>query len=160
MELVKNIFFNTDKLTPNNKIKISYTGKFFQDNSKKVYIRYGFGENWDNIVESEMVKSELGFQIELELEDNTTFNFCLKNEKDEWDNNGGENYIFTIEHPDTALVATYADEFSLIKPRKLRKSYLYSKKIRLAIYKMLIMFPKIISGNYKKKTSYLDDLEK
>ena len=32
MELVKNIFFNTDKLTPNSNIKISYTGKFFQDN--------------------------------------------------------------------------------------------------------------------------------
>ena len=33
MELVKNIFFNTDKLVENSKIKISYTGKFFQDNS-------------------------------------------------------------------------------------------------------------------------------
>ena len=27
MELVKNIFFNTDKLTQNSTIKISYTGK-------------------------------------------------------------------------------------------------------------------------------------
>lgn len=30
MELVKNIFFNTDKLVENSKIKISYTGKFFR----------------------------------------------------------------------------------------------------------------------------------
>ena len=29
MELVKNIFFNTDKLIENSKVKISYTGKFF-----------------------------------------------------------------------------------------------------------------------------------
>ena len=43
MELVKNIFFNTDKLTPNSKIKISYTGAFFQNESEKVFIRYGFG---------------------------------------------------------------------------------------------------------------------
>lgn len=35
MELVKNIFFNTDKLIENSNVKISYTGKFFQDNSKK-----------------------------------------------------------------------------------------------------------------------------
>ena len=35
MELVKNIFFNTDKLVPNSVVKISYTGKFFQDASKK-----------------------------------------------------------------------------------------------------------------------------
>ena len=77
MELVKNIFFNTDKLTPNNKIKISYTGKFFQDKSEKVFIRYGFGENWDNLVEKEMTPSELGFQIEIELENSSTFNFCF-----------------------------------------------------------------------------------
>lgn len=158
MELVKNIFFNTDKLTPNNKIKISYTGKFFQDNSTNVFIRYGFGENWENIVEAEMTKSELGFQLELVLEDNTTFNFCFKNEKNEWDNNGGENYIFTIEHPDTAMILSASDEFALIKPRRLRKSYIYSKKIRLAIYKMLIILPKLISGNYKKKKNILDDL--
>ena len=158
MELVKNIFFNTDKLTPNNKIKISYTGKFFQDNSTNVFIRYGFGENWENIVEAEMTKSELGFQLELVLEDNTTFNFCFKNEKDEWDNNGGENYIFTIEHPDTAMILSSSHEFALIKPRRLRKSYIYSKKIRLAIYKMLIILPKLISRNYKKKKNILDDL--
>ena len=39
MELVKNIFFNTDRLVPGTKVKISYTGKFFQDNSEKVFIR-------------------------------------------------------------------------------------------------------------------------
>ena len=159
MELVKNIFFNTDKLTPNNKVKISYTGKFFQDGSTDVFIRYGFGENWEHLVEAGMVKSELGFQIELELEDNTTFNFCFKNGKNEWDNNGGENYIFTIEHPDTALFSTNSDEFGLIRPRKLRKSYLYSKKIRLAIYKMLIIIPRLISGNFRRKKNILEDLD-
>ena len=150
MELVKNIFFNTDKLTPNNKIKISYTGKFFQDKSEKVFIRYGFGENWDNLVEKEMTPSELGFQIEIELENSSTFNFCLKNEKDEWDNNDGQNYIFTIEHPETALIVTNIDEFGLMHPRRLRKSYIISKKIKLAIYKILVTIPKLITGHYKK----------
>ena len=157
MELVKNIFFNTDKLTPNNKIKISYTGKFFQNKSEKVFIRYGFGENWDNLVESEMTLSELGFQIEIELENSSTFNFCLKNEKDEWDNNEGQNYIFTIEHPETALIVTNIDEFGLMYPRRLRKSYIISKKIKLAIYKILITIPKLITGNYKKKQKNLEN---
>ena len=31
MELVKDIFFNTDKLIENTKIKISYVGKLFQE---------------------------------------------------------------------------------------------------------------------------------
>ena len=42
MELVKNIFFNTDKLVENSKVKISYTGKFFQDASEEVFFHYGF----------------------------------------------------------------------------------------------------------------------
>ena len=31
MELTKNIFFNTDKLVENSKVKISYTGDLFQN---------------------------------------------------------------------------------------------------------------------------------
>lgn len=151
MELIKNIFFNTDKLTPNSIVKISYTGKFFQDKSEKVFIRYGFGESWEDLVEEEMKPSELGFQIEIKLIDSTTFNFCFKNEKDEWDNNNGQNYVFSIEHPETALVVTNIDEFGLMQARRLRKSYIIYKKIRLAIYKILASVPKLVTGNYKKK---------
>ena len=148
MELIKNIFFNTDKLTPNSKVKISYTGKFFQDNSKQVYIHYGFGNEWEGTTDENMVKTELGFQIEIDLLDSPTFNFCFKNEKDEWDNNYGNNYIFKIEHPETSLLVLS----EMAKPSKgLRKSYIWSKKIRLAIYKILIYIPKLISGNYKRK---------
>ena len=62
MELTKNIFFNTDKLVENSKVKISYTGKFFQDGSEDVYLHYGFGMNWDNLNDIKMEKTELGFQ--------------------------------------------------------------------------------------------------
>lgn len=41
MELTKNIFFNTDKLLQNSKVKISYTGTFFEDGSEEVFIHYG-----------------------------------------------------------------------------------------------------------------------
>lgn len=149
MELVKNIFFNTDKLTPNTKVKISYTGKFFQDGSTNVYIHYGFGNSWDGLVDDEMTKTELGFQIEVDLLDKDTFNFCLKNEKGEWDNNNNQNFIFIIERPETSLVLLEDPDIPTI--RRLRKSYIMSKKIKLAIYKMLIYVPRLISGNYKKK---------
>ena len=42
MELSKNIFFNTDKLIENTVVKISYTGKFFQEGAEEVYIHYGW----------------------------------------------------------------------------------------------------------------------
>ena len=149
MELTKNIFFNTDKLTPNTTVKISYSGKFFQDNSEEVYIHYGFGENWEELHDVKMERSELGFQTEIELIKSDTFRFCFKNEKEEWDNNDGENYIFPIEHVETDLIVQ-ENSFSLTSPRKLRKSYILTKKIKLAIYKIITYLPRLVSGNYKK----------
>ena len=149
MELVKNIFFNTDRLTPNTNVKISYIGKFFQDKSEHVYIRYGFGQEWENLIEAEMEKTELGYQVELTLEDSPTFNFCFKNEKDEWDNNDGDNYIFIIEKPELSLMVI--DNQDMMTRKGLRKTYIWSKKIRIAVYKMLIYLPRLITGNYKKK---------
>ena len=151
MELVKNIFFNTDRLTPNTNVKISYIGKFFQDESKQVYIHYGFGNDWENIVEAEMTKSELGYQIEIDLIDKPTFNFCFKNGSEQWDNNEGQNYIFPIEKVQTELIVLADEPTSLGVTKKLRRSYLWSKKIRLAVYKLITYLPKIISGNYRRK---------
>ena len=150
MELTKNIFFNTDKLTPNSTVKISYTGRFFQDSSSDVFIHYGFGSNWDGLNELKMEKTELGFQIELNLLDSDLLCFCFKNENNDWDNNDGNNYTFPIEHVELSLVPQ-EDVFSLAAPRKLRKSYLISKKIRIAIYKIITYLPRLVSGNYKKK---------
>ena len=151
MELVKNIFFNTDKLIENSKVKISYVGELFQNNSEEVYIHYGFGLNWDGLNELKMEKTELGFQAEITLPESETFNFCFRNSNNEWDNNNCENYIFPIEKLELALVLK--DDSSLDKPRRLRKSYIWSKKIRLAVYKIITYLPKIISGNYKRKIS-------
>lgn len=151
MELVKNIFFNTDKLTQNSTVKISYTGKFFQDGSEEVYIHYGFGLLWENLAEVKMEKTEIGFQTEISLTDAESFNFCLRNEKGEWDNNNGANYIFPLEKVETDLVVVPTTENALSTHRRLRKSYIYSKKIRIAIYKIITYLPKIISGNYKRK---------
>lgn len=151
MELVKNIFFNTDRLTPNTNVKISYIGKFFQDESKQVYIHYGFGNDWENIVEAEMTKSELGYQIEIDLIDKPTFNFCFKNENGDWDNNDGDNYIFTLEKPELSLMVIESNGLEVKK--RLRKTYLWSKKIKIAVYKMLIYLPRLITGNYKKKSN-------
>ena len=150
MELLKNIFFNTDKLVQNSTVKISYTGKFFEDNSEKVFIHYGFGDNWDNLSEVEMEKTELGFQTEITLLESSTFNFCLKNENGEWDNNNGQNYIFELESPCQELIVT-DNSYGLDRPNRLRKTYLWSKKIRIAVYKIIRYIPKLLTGNYKRK---------
>ena len=153
MELIKNIFFNTDKLVENSKIKISYTGTFFQDASKDVFFHYGFGNNWDNVQDVKMEKTELGFQTEVELCSSETLDFCFFNEKGEWDNNSGNNYIFPIEKKPVELIVLEDEPVSLGSARKLRKSYIWSKKIRLVVYKIITYLPRLISGNYRKKAS-------
>ena len=151
MELSKNIFFNTDKLIENTKVKFSYTGNLFNDGSKEVFIHYGFGINWDNINEIQMERTELGFQAEVELIESDTFNFCFRNDNNVWDNNEGQNYVFQIEKLPTELLVLDDEPVSLGSAKKLRRSYLWSKKIRLAVYKIITYLPKIISGNYKRK---------
>ena len=153
MELVKNIFFNTDKLIENSSVKISYTGKFFQEGAEKVYAHYGFGSQWENVNEVEMEKTELGFQTEIQLKEGDSFNLCFKSENGEWDNNENENYIFALEKPSTELVVLEDEPKAIGTSRKLRRSYIWSKKIKLAVYKIITYLPKIISGNYKRKAN-------
>ena len=153
MELTKNIFFNTDKLVENSKIKISYIGKLFQDSSNEVFIHYGFGSNWDNVTDIKMEKTELGFQAEINLLEGETFNFCFRNENENWDNNDGNNYIFPLEKIQNELLVLEDEPVSLGSARKLRRSYLWSKKVRLAVYKIITYLPKLISGNYKRKVT-------
>lgn len=153
MELTKNIFFNTDKLVENTKIKISYTGKLFQDNAEEVYIHYGFGLLWEDVKDVKMEKTELGFQAEIELLEADTFNFCFKDSNNNWDNNVNQNYIFPIEKQPLSLMVQEDNGENMLPTRKLRRSYIWSKKIRLAIYKVITYLPKIISGNYKRKVN-------
>ena len=155
MELSKNIFFNTDKLIGNTVVKISYTGKFFQEGAEEVYLHYGFGLEWNGLSEVKMEKTELGFQAEILLSDDDTFNFCLRNSNNEWDNNEGSNYVFDIEKNVLDLVIKTEDT-ALCTRKKLRKTYLWSKKVRIAVYKIITYLPKIISGNYSRKVKNVD----
>lgn len=155
MELVKNIFFNTDKIISGEKVKISYVGYLFQIQSQDVYLHYGFGLNWDNVNEIKMEKTELGFQCEIDVLDGGSLNLCFRNETGIWDNCFGQNFIFPIEehkkevNEETSLVVVENTGMEIHKG--LRKSYIWSKKIKLAVYKIIKFFPKIVSGNYKRK---------
>lgn len=149
MELSKNIFFNTDRLVQTSKVKISYTGTLFQENAEEVFIHYGFDNDWKELNEIQMKKTDLGFQAEIELPTYDTLNFCFRDGNNNWDNNNTANYVFPIEKSETALAIR--EELAVETRRHLRRSYIWSKKIRLAVYKLLVYVPKLISGNYKRR---------
>lgn len=149
MELLKNIFFNTDKLIEGSSVKISYTGSLYTENTTDVYLHYGYDNEWKELNEIKMEKTDLGYQAELVLLPFHTLNLCFRDNNSNWDNNNNANYIFDISPAKTDLILH--EETSIDTRKHLRKTYIWSKKIRLAIYKMLIYVPKIISGNYKRK---------
>ena len=68
----------------------------------------------------------------------------------EWDNNNSNNYIFPIEQTELSL-ATLDDEFSLHLNKKLSRFYLWKKKVKISVYKIINYLPKLITGNYKRK---------
>ena len=146
MELFENIFFNTDKLTPYITVKITYAGKFFEDKSKEVFLHYGFNNNWEKAKDIKMEKSDLGYQAEIQLNNDKKLNICFFNEKNEWDNNDSNNYNFPIEEAEFSLISL--DE-NLLPSRKLSKFYLWKKKIKIRFYKII----RFITGNYKRKVS-------
>ena len=145
MELVKNIFFNTDKLVENSNIKISYTGKFFQENSEEVFIHYGFGLNWDGLNEIKMEKTELGYQALIYLNGQDSLNFCFKNGKGEWDNNEGKNYVFEIAPLPKDLIVV--QESSLAEPQKEHKIKQIWEKVKYSVVAAIKYLPKLFSFN-------------
>lgn len=156
MELVKNIFFNTDKIIENSKLKISYVGDLYQNGSEQVFLHYGFGLQWDEVTDIKMEKTELGFQCEIDIKEYESLNLCFRNSNNEWDNNNGENYIFDIEKvskEDENLALIVAEDAGMQIHKGLRKSYIWSKKVRIAVYKIIKFFPRIVSGNYRRRVS-------
>ncbi len=97
MELFKNVFLNTDKVIENTEIKLTYAGRLFQNGSNQVILHLGFGQNWENSQDIEMEKTALGYQANINVIASDALNFCFKNEFNDWDNNEGQNYSFSIE---------------------------------------------------------------
>ena len=67
MELVRNIFFNTDKLIRDETVKISYTGELYQRDCQNAYIHFTFGNDWSQKLDIPMKRTSLGFQTEITL---------------------------------------------------------------------------------------------
>ena len=66
------------------------------------------------------------------------------------------NYVFPLEKVTQELIVLDDEPKAIGVARPLRKTYLWSKKIKLAVYKLITYLPKIISGNYTKKAKNND----
>ena len=149
MDLNRNIFFSNDKIVENSSVKISYCGSLFQNDAEEVYIHYGYGLLWSDVSEKKMEKTDIGFEVELDIPTTDLFNCCFRDNNSVWDNNEGHNYTFEVEKNE--LVITKKSDV-VLPARRLRRGYLLGKKLKLLFYKIITYTPQFLSGTYKKKT--------
>ncbi len=95
MEFTKDIYFD-NSLTNGKAAKITYSGMLYKQGSQCINLVSGFGENWENTTTKPMQKIENGFEVDMEIKDYDTFNFCFSNENNCWDNNNSFNYVSPI----------------------------------------------------------------
>jgi hypothetical protein len=96
-----NVNVEPTPITAGQKIKIDYEGELTEKEADQVYLHagVGFGDGWEDVTDIEMVETEDG-QWTAQLKINTTerFNFCFKDNADNWDNNGGTNWSFEVHN--------------------------------------------------------------
>ncbi len=90
---------NTDSLKPKNIVEITYKGLLAQSGADEVYMRCGssYTKDWNDIQDIRMTKvGEDAFRAQTLVQDGTVFNLCFRDSAQNWDNNSGSNYSFTI----------------------------------------------------------------
>ncbi len=93
------IQINTDRIKPSNVVEVTYKGLLAQSGADDVFLHCGSSDlnEWKDVQDIRMVKvSEDQFKAQALIQDGTFFNVCFRDNAQNWDNNAGSNYIFTI----------------------------------------------------------------
>lgn len=82
------------------RVEIQYDGLLARSGAQQVYLHAGFGNNdsWNNVMDIKMNRQGKRFVTHLSIEDETRFNFCFKDNAQNWDNNSGRNWCFEIHN--------------------------------------------------------------
>lgn len=88
--LSKKVLYSGDNL------KVSYAGLLVQAGAKNIFLHVGFGDNWENSSFIPMKLEQGIFMAELGILDSKNFGVCFKDCAENWDNNSGENYVYSI----------------------------------------------------------------
>lgn len=149
------VYFDTDKLIEGRTVKLTYKGSLATPETNEIYIHYGFGLLWENLQEVKLDKvDDTCYEADITLCNSDSINFCFRDDKNNWDNNGTQNYTSEIGKEEITL--TKVDTTDLEVP-KLRKSYLIAKKIKLSFYKIITYLPRLFKGEWKRKTVKSED---
>lgn len=77
-------------------IKLSYCGLLAKSGAREVYARIGYGDQFDNVSDWKMTRVKSGFEVVFPIQQNENINVCFRDGLNNWDNNSGNNYSFSI----------------------------------------------------------------
>lgn len=86
----------TDKNRSGKEIKLRYDGILNKSGANEVYAQVGYGSDWDNKQFYKMDKGGQTFEVSIPVIESDVMNVCFKDSANNWDNNSGINYSFTI----------------------------------------------------------------
>lgn len=96
MDFTKDIYLNTDKIYENSSLIILYNGILSQNTKNKVFLHYGYNDNWDKQDELKLKRTESGLLGVLRISAGTNFQFVFRDSENNWDNNNDSNYVLPI----------------------------------------------------------------
>jgi len=119
------IFISKQRITEGDEIVIGYKGLLASSGAMQVYMHIGYGENWDDCEDIPMIFSDGMFKVKITAKRQGPLGIVFRDPADNWDNNSGQNYNFTICKK---AVRTKKEEKVVVRAKKQQKVAVKGKK--------------------------------
>ena len=161
MQIAENLYANTDKFIKGNTTRFVYSGKLFNKDTvehEAVYFCYSQVKpkknQTNNITKVQMIKSDLGFQTDLLLDQLGNMYFYFETD-DKKDNNRGHSYKIEVEEMPLALLVLKQQTL----PQKISRFDYFKDHIKETISRAFDTFSKIRNLNsYSKEKIVIEDI--
>lgn len=77
-------------------VRLVYSGLLKNAGAEKLYVHFGFGDDWNKPLDYRMVRTDAGFEVSLPVKADDTLRVCFRDSASNWDNNSGQDYSFDI----------------------------------------------------------------
>lgn len=100
-EAVDGIYLDPVPVTLGDELKIKYKGLLVNSGTNKIFLHAGYGNSWSREMDLPMKKTrDGGWSIAIPIEEPSSFNFCFRDDAQNWDNNQGKNWTYQVHAGD------------------------------------------------------------
>lgn len=87
-------------ITAGGSVHIIYNGLLAESGAEQVYLHTGFGSSyhWTMVDEHMMTRNKWGWETVVPMKGDERFNFCFRDNANNWDNNNGLNWSYEIHN--------------------------------------------------------------